>query len=142
MILQTTSDAELLFLPEWAAALLYFATIPLGLLVGYLAYRGFRRAGRREARVLALGLVLLTVVDTALGTTIGVGGTTVVDRASALIRSLVQLVGICCIIYAMYVPERVDAGPEGTAMDDYWLEREETSPDTDGRSLDEEDGSR
>jgi heme A synthase len=100
------SGVDLLFLPTWAALALYLVTIPLGLLVGALALRGFGRSDRRTARLLAVGLVLLTTVDALLGLTVGVGSVTVFERVPGIVREMVQLLGICCILYAIYVPTR------------------------------------
>ncbi|MFC5367275.1 DUF7521 family protein [Salinirubrum litoreum] len=100
------SAVDLLFLPTWAALALYLVTIPLGLLVGALALRGFGRSDRRTARLLAVGLVLLTTVDALLGLTVGIGSVTVFERVPGIVRETVQLLGICCILYAIYAPTR------------------------------------
>lgn len=104
MTTQTPTSPDLLLFPEWVAVLLYLAVIPLGLLVGYLAFRGFRRTDRRMARLLALGLILLTAVDTALGTSVDVSGLVQLQRATPLLRAGVQLLGVAAILYAMYRP--------------------------------------
>lgn len=99
------SPVDMLFLPTWAALALYLLTIPLGLLVGALALRGWR-SDRRTARILAVGLVLLTTVDAVLGLTVAVGDVTVFSRVPGVVREVVQLLGLGCILYAIYVPAR------------------------------------
>jgi hypothetical protein len=100
------SAVDLLFLPTWAALAVYLLTIPLGLLVGALALRGLGRSDRTAARLLAVGLVLLTTVDALLGLTVGVGSVTVIERVPGIVREVVQLLGLCCILYAIYAPTR------------------------------------
>lgn len=111
--------ADLLFLPTWAALALYLVAIPLGLLVGALALRGFGRSDRRTARLLAVGLVLLTTVDALLGLSVDIGGVTVFERVPGVVREVVQLLGLCCILYAIYVPTRQagDDRPDATSDD-------------------------
>lgn len=106
MSMQTPTTPDMLVFPEWVAVALYFVIIPLGLLVGYLAFRGFRRTDRRNTQVLALGIILLTVVDTALGTSIDIPGLVDFSRATPLLRAVVQLLGVIAIVYAMYRPDR------------------------------------
>jgi predicted membrane channel-forming protein YqfA (hemolysin III family) len=114
MSAQTPVASELLVLPEWFAVALYFVVIPLGLLVGYFAFRGFRRTDRTSAEFLALGIILLTVVDTILGTSVSIASLVELSRATPLLRAVVQLLGVAAIIYAMYRPERAVGGQGGT----------------------------
>jgi hypothetical protein len=110
MIAQTT--AETLFLPPFVTVLLFLLTVPLGLAVGYLAFRGFRKGRRRAAQALALGLVLLTAVDALLGVTLTVAETTLVARSAPLLRVVVQGVGLLSIVYAIYAPSGSERGEE------------------------------
>ena len=100
MIAQTT--AETLFLPPIVTVLLLFATIPLGLAVGYFAFRGLRRGRRQAARALALGLVVLTAVDALLGVTFSVGDATLLAQSGPLLRVTVKCIGLLLVLYAIY----------------------------------------
>jgi hypothetical protein len=102
MIAQTT--AETLLVPPFVTVLLFLLTVPLGLAVGYLAFRGLRKGRRRTAQALALGLVVLTAVDALLGVTLSVGETTLVAQSGPLLRVAVQCVGLLLILYAIYAP--------------------------------------
>jgi arginine exporter protein ArgO len=104
--------AETLLLPDWAAALLLLVTVPLGLAAGYLAFRGLRRGSRPTARALALGLVLLTAVDAALGFSVSLGGTELLTRSSPVVRAAVRSAGLLLILYAIYTPSDADRGGE------------------------------
>ncbi|WP_276258780.1 DUF7521 family protein [Haloglomus litoreum] len=109
MIAQTT--AETLLLPTFVTALLLFATVPLGLVVGYFAFRGLRRGRRRTARALALGLVVLTAVDALLGATVTVGGTTLLAQRGPLLRIAAKCTGLLLVLYAIYGADA--SGAEG-----------------------------
>jgi hypothetical protein len=114
MSAQTTPvTSELLVFPEWLAVALYFVVIPLGLLVGYFAVRGLRRTDRRSAEILALGIILLTVVDTVLGTSVDVASLINLSRATPLLRAVVQLLGVAAIVYAIYHPDRTAVSHSG-----------------------------
>lgn len=113
MSTQTPVTSELLVFPEWFAVALYFIIIPLGLLVGYFAFRGFRRTDRRSAEFLALGIILLTTVDTILGTSVSIASLVDLSRATPLLRAVVQLLGVAAIIYAIYRPERTGENQGG-----------------------------
>jgi arginine exporter protein ArgO len=78
--------------------------------VGYLAYRGLRKGRRRTARVLALGLVVLTAVDALLGLTLSVGGTTLLTQRGPLLRVVVRCLGLLAILYAIYAPDESGGG--------------------------------
>ncbi|WP_440991508.1 DUF7521 family protein [Haloarchaeobius baliensis] len=108
MIAQTT--AETLFLPPFVTVLLFLLTVPLGLTVGYLAFRGLRRGRRRAARALALGLVVLTAVNALLGVSLSVGETTLLAQRGPLLRVVVQGLGLLSILYAIYVPQGGEGG--------------------------------
>lgn len=137
MSTQPPPTPEIVLFPEWVAAALYFAVIPLGLLVGYLAFRGFRRTNRRKAQLLAVGLVLLTAVDTALGTSLDIGGVVDLPQAPLLARGVVQLLGVAAILYAMYRPTRPAVGrPDRTATDQTG-DRSLTESPTDGTEVPE-----
>jgi hypothetical protein len=103
MIAQTT--AETLLLPPFVTVVLFLLTVPLGLVVGYLAFRGLRKGRRRAAQALALGLVVLTAVDALLGATVSVGETTLLAQGGPLLRVIVKCIGLLLILYAIYVPD-------------------------------------
>lgn len=100
MIAQTT--AETLFLSPFVTVLLLFATIPLGLAVGYFAFRGLRRGRRQPARALALGLVVLTAVDALLGVSLSVGDATLLAQSEPLFRVVIKCIGLLLILCAIY----------------------------------------
>ena len=102
MIAQTT--AETLFLPPFVTVLLFVLTVPLGLAVGYLAFRGLRQGQQRSAQALALGLVVLTAVDALLGVTLSVGETTLLSQSGPLLRVVVRCLGLLLVLYAIYTP--------------------------------------
>jgi hypothetical protein len=79
----------------------------VGLLIGYQAYRGFRRHDSRPMRLLSIGLVLLTAVTY----TISFGGTLLFHEgflplsyrlAHTLLVRVTQLAGLGCILYSLY----------------------------------------
>ena len=100
MIAQTA--AETLLLPPLVTALLLFATVPLGLAVGYLAFRGLKGGRRRATLALVFGLVVLTAVDAVLGVTLSVGDATLVTQRGPLLRVVVTCIGLLSILYAIY----------------------------------------
>jgi len=109
MIAQTA--AETLLLPPFVTVVLFLLTVPLGLAVGYLAFRGLR-SQRRAARALALGLVVLTAGDALLGATVSVGETTLLAGGGPLLRVVVQCLGLLLILYAIYAPRGSERGKE------------------------------
>ncbi|MFQ3293581.1 MAG: hypothetical protein ACI9EZ_000323 [Halobacteriales archaeon] len=87
-----------------AAAL---ASTLLGLLIGYQAYRGFRRNDSQPMRYLSIGLFLLTAVSFSLaffGTLLLQAGYIPPSIRSpfTLVVRLVQLVGLAFITYSLY----------------------------------------
>lgn len=110
MIAQITADT--LLLPPYVTVALFLLTVPLGLAVGYLAFRGLRRGRRRTARALALGLVVLTAVDAMLGVSLTIGETTLLEGGEPLLRVLVQCLGLLAILYAIYAPWDGEGGAE------------------------------
>jgi hypothetical protein len=108
MIAQTT--AETLLLPPFVTVLLFLLTVPLGLAVGYLAFRGLRKGRGRAAQALALGLVVLTAVDALRGVTLSVGEATIIAQSGPLLRVGLQCLGLLLILYAIYVPGESGGG--------------------------------
>lgn len=81
--------------------------ICLGLVLGFQAYRGFRRNDSRPMRSLSIGLILLTAVPF----TISFAGTLVMSvrpelvdfrRPLTLLAQLLQLGGLALITYSLY----------------------------------------
>jgi len=92
---------------EFAVAVVALVSTVLGLLVGYQAYRGFRRNDSPRMRYISAGLILLT----AIPYTVSFVGTLLIrlDLLAAAMRSpiglvarLVQLCGLVCLVYALY----------------------------------------
>ena len=111
MIAQTT--AETLFLPPFVTVVLFLLTVPLGLAVGYLAFRGLRRGRRLVARALALGLIVLTAGAALLAATVSVGEPTLLAGDGPSLRVVIQCLGLLLLLYAIYAP-RGRAGGEDT----------------------------
>ena len=51
---------------EWSILVISVASVALGLVIGYQAYRGFRRNDSRPMQYLSLGLILLTAIPFTL----------------------------------------------------------------------------
>lgn len=107
------SDVALQFLvgPEDLSTLLTAVTlvgIVLGLIVGYQAYRGYRRNDSPAMFWLALGLVLLVVVPLPLSLALSVldsAGLVSLPALGAflpLVRKTANVGGLLCILYALY----------------------------------------
>lgn len=84
------------------------ATALVGLYIGYQAYRGLRRHESAPMRYLSVGMVLLFGVAYATafaGTTLlRVGAAPLVyQEYFRLVVRLVQLSGLCCIAYSLYL---------------------------------------
>jgi predicted permease len=79
----------------------------VGLLIGYQAYRGFRRHDDRSMQFLSLGLVLLTAVSFSVaffGTLLiraDVLSSNVGSPLTLLVR-FAQFAGLVCIAYSLY----------------------------------------
>lgn len=92
---------------DWGVLAVSVASVALGLVIGYQAYRGFRRNDSRPMQFLSLGLILLTAVPF----TLSFAGTFVFrlrpDLAAIqpqfqfLVR-IIQFLGLGCITYSLY----------------------------------------
>lgn len=51
---------------DWSVLAVSVASVVLGLVIGYQAYRGFRRNDSRSMQYLSVGLILLTAVPFTL----------------------------------------------------------------------------
>jgi hypothetical protein len=79
----------------------------LGLVVGYQAYRGFRRNDSRSMQYLSIGLVLLTAVSFSLaffGSVLLQAGYLPVDVRwpFTFVVRLIQFAGLAFITYSLY----------------------------------------
>lgn len=79
----------------------------IGLLIGYQAYRGFRRHESRPMQLLSIGLLLLTAVTYS----ISFGGSILLSegvvplayqQAHTVLVRVTQLAGLSCILYSLY----------------------------------------
>ncbi|QPV65026.1 hypothetical protein I7X12_04355 [Halosimplex litoreum] len=92
---------------QFGAVLVSLGSTVLGLVVGYQAYRGFRRNDSRSMRYLSVGLVLLTAVSFSLaffGTLLlrlQVLPAAVGDPLRLVVR-LLQFAGLAFITYSLY----------------------------------------
>jgi hypothetical protein len=92
---------------QFVAVLVSLGSTVLGLVIGYQAYRGFRRNDSRSMRYLSIGLVLLTAVSFSLaffGTLllrIQILPTSVGDPLRLVVR-LLQFAGLAFITYSLY----------------------------------------
>ena len=88
---------------------LTLAALVVGFVIVFQAYRGYRRSGSEPMRWLALGLFLLTVVPFVLSVAV----TSVASELDAgrlafvyglpIASRLVELAGLCCILYSLYM---------------------------------------
>lgn len=92
---------------DYALLVAALALTALGLVIGYQAYRGFRRNDSRPMQYLSIGLILLT----AVAYTISFVGTLLLrqgyiplayDRPLTLVVYLVQLAGLVFITLSLY----------------------------------------
>lgn len=92
---------------SWAVLAVSFGSVVLGLVLGYQAYRGFRRNSSYPMQLLCIGLVLLTAIPFTLTflTTLLIR----VDPALAafrqqtfLLAQALQFVGLAFITYSLY----------------------------------------
>lgn len=93
---------------QWLVLAIGAVSTLFGLLIGYQAYRGFRRHAERSMQFLSLGLILLT----AIPYTVSLTGTFLIQAGflSPALRTpivgvgaqLIQLVGLVCITYSLY----------------------------------------
>lgn len=92
---------------DWALLAAALGLVVFGLVLGYQAYRGFRRNASRPMQYLSLGLVLLTAVAYSLaflGTLLLRQGYIPVhyQRPLTLVVRVIQLVGLALITYSLY----------------------------------------
>jgi len=92
---------------DWALLAISVGSVVLGLVIGYQAYRGFRRNDSRAMQFLSLGLILLTAVPF----TLSFGITALMQlrpeltefrSGLILLTRTIQLVGLACITYSLY----------------------------------------
>ena len=91
----------------WGEVVVAVASVVLGLVIGYQAYRGFRRNDSRSMQYLSLGLIFLTAVPFTLSFV----GTLVInfqpdlaglERYLLAASRTIQLVGLGFITYSLY----------------------------------------
>lgn len=91
----------------WVEIVVAVASVALGLVIGYQAYRGFRRNDSRSMQYLSLGLIFLTAVPF----TLSFGGTLLIsllpelaglERYLLATSRVIQLAGLGCITYSLY----------------------------------------
>jgi hypothetical protein len=91
----------------WIEVGVAVASVILGLVIGYQAYRGFRRNNSRSMQYLSLGLIFLTAVPFTLSFV----GTLVIsfqpafadlERYLLAASRIIQLAGLGCITYSLY----------------------------------------
>lgn len=92
---------------QLAVAVVASISTVLGLLIGYQAYRGFRRNDSARMRYISMGLILLT----AIPYTVSFTGTLLIRlelvapgarTPIGLVARLIQLAGLVCLTYALY----------------------------------------
>jgi hypothetical protein len=91
----------------WALLVSAFGLVVLGLVLGYQAYRGFRRNDSRPMQFLSIGLILLTAVAYSLafvGTLLLRQGVVPLQyqRPLTLLVRIIQFVGLGLITYSLY----------------------------------------
>jgi membrane-associated PAP2 superfamily phosphatase len=89
-----------------AGTLLSLGTTVLGLLVAYIAFRGYRR-GSRPMLYVAVGFALVFVAPLVLF----IGNVLLGGRAEfvfGLVGEASRFVGLICILYGIRVPQRTD----------------------------------
>jgi predicted anti-sigma-YlaC factor YlaD len=92
---------------DWGTLAVSVASVALGLVIGYQAYRGFRRNDSRSMQYLSLGLILLTAVPFTL--TFGVTLLVRVEPSLASVQEqiffvvrLIQFAGLALITVSLY----------------------------------------
>jgi len=92
---------------DWVLLVVSVCSVILGLVIGYQAYRGFRRNDSRAMQYLSIGLILLTAVPF----TLSFGITAIMQvqpeltpfrQELVLLTRTSQLVGLACITYSLY----------------------------------------
>ena len=92
---------------DWSQLGISIASVVLGLVIGYQAYRGFRRNDSRSMQFLSLGLIFLTAVPFTLSfaTTLAIRfepELASVQREVFLVVRFIQFVGLVCLTYSLY----------------------------------------
>jgi hypothetical protein len=92
---------------DWSQLGVSIASVVLGLIIGYQAYRGFRRNDSRSMQFLSLGLILLTAVPFTLSFTATLAirlepSLAGIQQELFLVVRLIQFVGLACITYSLY----------------------------------------
>ncbi len=92
---------------DWSQLGVSIASVVLGLIIGYQAYRGFRRNDSRSMQFLSLGLILLTAVPFTLSftTTLAIRlepSLANIQQELFLVVRLIQFVGLAFITYSLY----------------------------------------
>ncbi len=92
---------------DWVLLVVSACSVILGLVIGYQAYRGFRRNDSRAMQYLSIGLILLTAVPFTLS--FGITGIMQLQpelarfrRELVVITRASQLVGLAFITYSLY----------------------------------------
>lgn len=92
---------------DWGVLAVSIASVVLGLIVGYQAYRGFRRNDSRAMQYLSIGLILLTAVPFTLSFTGTLAmrlepGLVSIRREFNLVVRIIQFAGLAFITYSLY----------------------------------------
>jgi len=91
----------------WGVLAVSFGSVVLGLVVGYQAYRGFRRNSSRPMQFLSLGLVLLTAIPFTLTFVVTLlirfdPSLAVFRQGTFLLAQVFQFAGLAFITYSLY----------------------------------------
>lgn len=91
----------------WGILAVSSGSVVLGLVVGYQAYRGFRRNSSRPMQLLSIGLVLLTAIPFTLTFVVTLlirfdPSLAVFRQGAFLLAQLLQFVGLAFITYSLY----------------------------------------
>lgn len=108
---------------EFATVAVAGVTAAIGLYIGYQAYRGLRRNDSAPMRYLSVGLLLLfgvTYVAAFAGNALlRLGPLSLLHQDYfRLVVRLIQLAGVGCIAYSLYLTGKLDRGPDATGADD------------------------
>jgi len=92
---------------DWAIVAFAAGSTALGLVIGYQAYRGYRRHESTSMQYLSVGLILLTAVTFGaafVGTLLLRQGIIPVrfERPFTLVVRMLQFVGLAFITYSLY----------------------------------------
>lgn len=92
---------------DWVMLGVTFGTVVLGLVIGYQAYRGFRRNDSRPMQFLSMGLILLTAIAYSMAF-LGTLGLRLgyiplaYQRPLTLVVRVIQFTGVAFITYSLY----------------------------------------